>query len=334
MAPVDLLLIVMLIGLTLYAVLGGADFGVGVWECITALQSSEMERRHMYKAIGPVWEANHVWLIFVLLILLNGFPIAFAALSRALWLPLLLALCGIVFRGAGYVFWTYGRDSGAAHTAWEGIFAVASTTTPLFLGASAGSIASGKLAITESGQYLGDYMMGWISPLAVFSSFYLVAMCAYLSAVYLAREARQIGDDDLLEIWRQRSLSTGLLLGLLSFAGLFIVWLDAPPLAAGFVRRGWPFVIASVACGIGSLIEVWRSNNTRAAIASAGAVTTVIWGWGVSQYPLIIPPSISSADTKAPDNVLWMMLVVIALGVMLLLPALGYLLVLFKSSRT
>ena len=200
MGPDDLLLIVLLTALTLYAILGGADFGAGVWEFTTALQSSEKERQHIYKAIGPVWEANHVWLIFVLVILMNGFPVAFAALSRALWLPLLLALCGIVFRGAGYAFRSYTRGPQRERTMWEAVFAIASTATPLFLGASAGAIASGKLAITVSGEYEANYLTGWMSSLTVFTGFYSTGMCAYLSAVYLTREAHQANDDELITL--------------------------------------------------------------------------------------------------------------------------------------
>lgn len=331
MGPDDLLLIVMLTALTFYAILGGADFGAGVWEFTTALQSTEKERRHIYRAIGPVWEANHVWLIFVLVILMNGFPIAFAALSRALWAPLLLALCGIVFRGASFAFRSYTRGPERERTMWEAVFAIASTATPLFLGASAGAVASGKLAITSAGEYNADYVTGWMSSLTVFTGFYSVGMCAYLAAVYLTREAHQANDVDLTKLWRQRSISIGLWMGLLSFGGLVMVWIEAPTLAAGFVARGWPLIIVSLVCGIGSIIEVWRANGTRAVIAASGAVAAVIWGWGVAQYPAIIPPNVTSAAAKAPDNVLWMMLVVISIGAVLLLPALGYLFVLFKS---
>lgn len=326
----DLLLLVMLFALTLYALLGGADFGAGIWEFTTALQATDKQRNHIYKAIGPVWEANHVWLIFVLVILMNGFPIAFAALSRALWLPLLLALVGIIFRGASYAFRTYSRGTGRELVMWEGTFAVASTATPLFLGASAGAIASGQLAITADGQYTASYLTGWMSPLAIFMGFYAVGLCAYLAAVYLAREADH--DKELRHLWRQRSLSTGLWMGVLSVGGLVMVALETPALAAGFLQRGWPLVCLSLICGILSLIEVWRHNFWRAVIASSGAVATVLWGWAVSQYPQIVPPYITSHIARAPDNVLWIMLVVIAVGSALLFPSLTYLFILFKSN--
>ncbi len=333
MGPEDLLLIVLLTALTLYAVLGGADFGAGIWEFTTALQSTEKQRDHIFKAIGPVWEANHVWLIFMLMILLNGFPVAFAGLGRALWLPLLLALGGIVFRGASYVFRSYNYGSRHERTAWEAVFAIASTAAPLFLGASAGAIASGKLQITASGGYEADYLTGWISALPVFTAFYSVGMCAYLAAVFLTREAQMIRDESLTILWRQRSLSTGLWMGLLSLGGLVMVSIEAPQLAAGFQARGWPLVIVSLVCGMGSLVELWKWRFTQAGVAAVGAVAAVIWGWGVSQYPQIIPPSIASDSAKAPDNVLWLMLAVISLGAVLLFPSLGYLFVLFKGDR-
>jgi cytochrome bd ubiquinol oxidase subunit II len=333
MGPEDFLMIVMLTALTLYAILGGADFGAGIWEFTTALQSSEKERTHVYKAIGPVWEANHVWLIFVLVILMNGFPLAFAALSRALWLPLIFALCGIVFRGTGYVFRSYTLGSYRERRVWEVVFATASTATPFFLGNCAGAIASGNLIITESGNYEADHLTGWLTSLTVFSGFYSIVMCAYLSSVYLTREAFVAGDKELKKLWRQRALSTGIWMGVLSFGGLVMVWLEAPALMEGFRTHGWPLVVLSLVCGIGSLVEVWRMNTTRATFAASGAVASVIWGWGVSQYPKLIPPNITSDLAKAPDNVLWMMLGIIAIGAVFLLPALGYLFVIFKSDQ-
>ncbi|MFT5522673.1 MAG: cytochrome d ubiquinol oxidase subunit II [Pirellulaceae bacterium] len=333
MGPSDFLLVVMLTALTFYAVLGGADFGAGVWEFTTALQSTSKERRHIYRAIGPVWEANHVWLIFVLMILMNGFPLAFAALGRALWIPLLIALCGIVFRGASYVFRSYGAGDANERTTWEAVFAVASTSAPFFLGACAGAVASGKLALTDTGGFEGSFVTGWLSSLAIFTGFYSIGMCAYLAAVYLAREAQMVRDKELQKLWRQRSLSTGLWMGVLSFAGLAIVWVEAPTLAAGFIRRGWPLVIISILAGIGSLVDVWRHDFRRAVFAAGGAVAAVLWGWGISQYPAIIPPAIISQKVAAPDNVLWMMLAVITTGAVLLLPALWYLFTLFKSAE-
>ena len=133
---IDLILLgIVVLALTLYAVLGGADFGAGVWEFNTALQSSEQERSLIYRVIGPVWEANHVWLIFVIVAMFSAFPPAFAGICRALWLPLLLALTGIVFRGAAYAFRVQLLDSQRQAARFgNAVFALASTAAPFFLG--------------------------------------------------------------------------------------------------------------------------------------------------------------------------------------------------------
>jgi cytochrome d ubiquinol oxidase subunit II len=188
------------------------------------------------------------------------------------------------------------------------------------------------LAITATGEYEADHHTGWMSPLTVFTGFYSVGMSAYLAAIYLAREAAVDKDDALTQLWRQRSLSTGLWMGLLSVSGLVMVWLEAPTLATGFLSRGWPLIIVSIMCGIGSLVEIWRHNFLRAVVASAGAVAAVIWGWGVSQYPTVVPPMITRDIAKAPENVLWMILAVSGTGAVFLLPSLVYLFALFKSA--
>lgn len=330
MNPADLLLIVLLMALILYGILGGADFGAGVWELFSISRRTEKQRQHIYKAIGPVWEANHVWLIFIIVILMNGFPIAFSALSRALWLPLLIALTGIVFRGASYVFAYYGRGSAGIQSLWEMMFAIASTLTPLFLGFCAGSIAAGNLSISETGEFDGSFLSGWISPLSIFTGVYTVAMCSYLTAVFLTREAHQTDEFDLAAIWKRRSLTVGLLMGVLSIIGLVFVAIDAPDLQAGFIRRGWPLVVISILCGTSSLILLTKQRYSLAVVASSGAAAAVIAGWGVSQYPVIVPPNLRADVAQAPDNILWVMVGVIAVGSILMLPALGYLFVLFK----
>lgn len=330
MDTADLLLVVLLAALTLYVLLGGADFGAGIWEFTSAFQSGEPERRQLYRAIGPVWEANHVWLIFVIVILANGFPLALAGLSRALWAPLLLALAGIVFRGASYAF-RAGATPGERR-AWEAVFATASTATPFFLGASAGAIAGGHLLLDADGAYRGDVLTGWISPLAIFTGFYTVALCAWLTAVFLVRESRVENDRELEETWRRRALSTGLWLGLLSAAGLVLVLTEAPGLVRGFQQRGWPLVVISVVCGSLALVTTGKRRVNASVVLACGAVAAVVWGWGVAQYPAIVPPAITSELSRAPENVLRWMLVVIGAGVVLVLPSLVWLFRLFKAS--
>jgi cytochrome d ubiquinol oxidase subunit II len=326
-------LAVIFVGLSIYALLAGADFGAGIWEVNTALQASEKEHRLLFSAIGPVWEANHVWLIFVLVSLFAAFPLAFAGLFQALWLPLSFAMAGIVFRGAGFAFRSYMVGAAGQQFFWTAVFAVGSSAAPFFLGASIGALVSGKLAITSRGEFEGDYLTGWLTPLALFMGFFVVGMCCYLSAVYLAREAWRLGDRELIATWRARAIASGIWMGALALAGVTFVASD-PVLWEGFRQRSWPLVVGSIAGGFSSLLALARYRFTLASLCSALAVTLVIAGWGAAQYPLLVPPSISLEMAKAPDNVLWVLLATTAAGAVFLLPALGYLLYLFKVQRS
>lgn len=331
MSDEAIIIVVLMAALTLYALLGGADFGAGIWEFNTAFSATDRERALLYRAIGPVWEANHVWLIFILVGLQTAFPGAFAALSRALWLPLLLALGGIVFRGAAYAFRSSAEGAVRQQALWSTVFALASTAAPFFLGACVGAVASGSLAVTPRGEFTGDYLTGWLSPLAIFSAFFSVGVCSYLAAVYLVREASQERDEELVRIWRQRALATGAWMGILAIVGLVFMAIEAPHLWEGFQTRSWPLVVLSVAAGFLSLVALWWNRPAVAVLGTVATVAAVIWGWGIAQYPAIMPPAVTIQATKGPDAVLRAMVWSIGVGMVLLIPALAFLFFLFKG---
>ena len=333
MEPELIVLGIMFAALGFYAVLGGADFGAGIWEFTTCLENDESDRKLINEAIGPVWEANHVWLIFVLIIMFNGFPLAFAAISRALWMPLLFALMGIVFRGAGFVIRAYGVGADWLRNAAGAAFACASTFTPFFMGMSVGAISSGTLPIQPDASYTGNRLTDCLTPLSLYSGILAVGLCSYLAAVYLTREASFRGDPQLLRTWRSRALSTGIWIGILAWLGLIMCKLEAPPLWQGLMARGWPFIATSMIAGIGSL-EALRRNQFRIAnLLAAMAVATVLLGWAFGSYPLLVPPHISIEASKAPDVVLWAMTICILGGSVFLFPALWWLLRIFKSDQ-
>lgn len=334
MAPEAILLAILWLALTLYVLLGGADFGAGIWEVNTAFQASEKERALIYRAIGPVWEANHVWLIFVLVCLHTAFPPAFAALSRALWLPLALALVGIVFRGAAFALRSHAAGAAGQQALWGALFALASAAAPFFLGVAAGAVASGRLAVTPRGNFTGDYLTGWASPLAIFNGFFTVGACAYLAAVYLVREAKLAGDAALVQLWRQRALATGAWMGVLSLAGLAFLAIEPAGVWEGFRQRAWPLVAAATAAGLFSLWALWRQHFTAAALGAGATLTSVLWGWGIAQYPALIPPAITVENAKGPDAVLWAMIAGTAAGMLLLAPSLWWLFALFKGKHS
>ena len=331
MGPELIVLGIMFAALGLYAVLGGADFGAGVWEFTNVMQSDDREKKLIASAIGPVWEANHVWLIFVLIIILNGFPSAFAAISRALWVPLLLALAGIVFRGAGFIFRAYAVGAEWMRETAGAVFALASTCTPFFMGMSIGALSSGEMAISEDGNYTGNHLTDWITPLAIYSGILAVGMCAYLASVYLTREASLGDDEELLNRWRGRALSTGIWIGILAWLGLLMCWLEAPTLWNGLVRRGWPLILGSMMAGVGSLITLRKDQFRVANFLAALAVATVLLGWGFGQYPVLVPPAITIQSAKSPDVVLWAMSICILVGAVIMFPALAWLIWLFKK---
>lgn len=334
MGPEHIVLGIMFIALGLYAVLGGADFGAGVWEFTTALQSEPKEKKLIAQAIGPVWEANHVWLIFVLIIIMNGFPLAFATLGRVLWIPLLLALAGVVFRGAGFVFRAYAVGANWLGEIAGAFFAFASTFTPFFMGMAVGTLSSDDLNVAADGRYSGDYLNDWLSPMSVYSGILAVGMCAYLAAVYLTREAAQTDDTELLKRWRGRALATGIWIGILAWLGLLMCRLEAPNLWIGLTQRGWPLILVSMVAGIGSLVALRRVQFQMATLLSATAVATVVLGWGLGQYPNLVGPNITIDSAKAPDVVLWAMTVCISIGAAIMFPAMWWLFKIFKSEST
>jgi len=331
MGPDVILFIVTGVALVLYAVFGGADFGAGVWQFNLAFRMPPEEQRFCDRAMGPIWETNHVWLIFVVVVLFSAFPPAFAALSRALWIPLLLALVGIVFRGCGFAFRHYAQGAEDVQRRWGIVFALSSTFTPFFLGASAGAIASGQLRVTATGGFEGSYLTDWISFLSIYTGFFSVGVCAYIAAVFLFRDACREGNAAWMATWRRRALRMGVTVGLFAAAGLVVVAMDAPLLWEELTGRALILVLLSMAAGLGSLYALYRGWSTLAPVGASVTVGAVIGGWALGQYPALVPPSISIQAAAAPDAVLWLFIITAALGSIILVPSLLLLFWVFKG---
>jgi cytochrome d ubiquinol oxidase subunit II len=312
--------------LALYAVLGGADFGAGIWDALTRRSMPARDRALLYDAIGPVWEANHVWLVFALVLTMTAFPAAFATAAESLRLPLLAAAGGIVFRGSAFVFRAYGGDVTRAESRWSAAFGAASTLTPLCFGAAAGALAAGGL---ERG---AAPLAAFLRPLPLVAALLAVASCAYLSGVYLVREATAAGDEALVAAWRRRALAAGAAAGALAGAGLYALATSGTPLWRPFVERAGPLVALSAGGAAVAFRALWRRRPTLAAAGAAVAVAAVLAGWAVAQHPWVLPGLVSTADA-APPAVLTAMLWASAAGGLLLAPSFFWLLRLFKSGR-
>ena len=330
MTLVDVTAVVLWLGVTTYAVFGGADFGAGFWDLVSGRGAAgERSRALIAAAIGPVWEANHTWLIFDLVILWTAFPVAFAAIMSSLFVPLSLAAVGIVLRGAAFAFRpVVGSARGRAIT--TGIFAASSVLTPFFLGAAGGGIASGRVSLDPSG---GDLIGSWLNPTSVLVGVMAVAACAYLAAVFLVADARRLGQADLAALFLRRARATAVVTGGLAVVGILVLAVDAPVLANELMGRGWPLVVAGFLLGGAALVAIGQRAPFGTRPLAVGAVVTVIWGWGVAQYPDILPRTLSLADAAAPAGSLGSLLVVFVAAALLIAPSLALLFWLTQQNR-
>jgi cytochrome d ubiquinol oxidase subunit II len=318
----DVVAVILMLGITAYALFGGADFGAGFWYLTAGgADRGRRPRAVISHSIGPVWEANHVWLIFCLVVLWTAFSEAFSSIMLTLFVPLSLAALGIVFRGSAFAFRkevtraSSQRNFGAA-------FAISSVMVPFFMGAVAGAIASGQV---PAGGKAGDPWSSWINPTSVLGGVLAVTVCAYLAAVYMIWDARRLDQPDMVEYFRRRAIGAAIVAGLVALAGIFVLHADATYVFHGLTSRALPLVILSALCGLGSLVLFTRASHSGARLLAMGAVATVVLGWGVAQYPYILPTSLELSDAAAPDATLWSVVIVFVVAAVVILPSLGLL---------
>jgi cytochrome bd ubiquinol oxidase subunit II len=323
-------LIVLWWGLILYAVLGGADFGAGVWDLFAVGKQAERQRDLINHALGPVWEANHVWLIFLIVGLFNIFPADFAALSTALFIPFSIVLIGIVLRGSAFVFRYYSTNThGRFANSWSRVFSITSLITPFFLGASAAAVASGSL-IPANGIARADLYSSWTSPFALTIGFMAITLCASLAAIYLAVEASQDDDKPLAEIYRLRAIISGAVTAVLGTLGLYLSMSEAPLLWHGLVSRSIPIVIITMLVGLATAVTLYLRHYRLARVLVITEAAFLLGAWGLSQYPYIIPPQYTIDNSANNPTVIITLLIGIGLGLIILIPSLYYLFAVFK----
>jgi cytochrome d ubiquinol oxidase subunit II len=321
--------VAMFLGVIVYALFGGADFGSGFYDLTAGGGEGGAQLRTLVDhSIGPVWEANHVWLIYILVIWWTGFPGAFAAAMTTLFIPLMLALAGIVLRGASFAFRKYSATMAQARL-FGAMFAGSSLVTPFFLGTVAGAIASGRVPL---GGY-GDQIGSWLNPTSLVGGCLAVATCVFLAGVFLTADAARAGLTELAETLRTRTLVVGVVTGLIVFAGLYPVTHDAPTLAAGLRGAASPLLVLAALAGVGAVVLLYRRSYSAARFPAAAAVGSVITGWGVGQYPWMLVDEVTINDAAGADATLVGLLVVVGLAGVIVLPALGYLLWLTQSEE-
>ncbi|HVZ38585.1 MAG TPA: cytochrome d ubiquinol oxidase subunit II [Candidatus Kapabacteria bacterium] len=332
MLPEWIVLIVMIAALLFYALLGGADFGGGMWDLLAMGPRARRQRDAIAEAIGPVWEANHVWLILVIVLLFSAFPSAFGAIMTALHIPLTLVLVGIVMRGAAFVFRKYDAQNDRVHRRWSTLFGIASFLTPLMLGVTVGGLATGAIVVKD-GSLTSGFVAGWTTPFALACGLFTQGLFAFLAAVYLTLDTAD--DPPLQNDFRLRALFSGITLAPAALLVFLLARYEAPALH-GATSSWWAaplFTLTSIAA-LTALAALFRRRFAAARAAAIAQVALVILGWTLAQYPDLIPGSLSFDAAAAPANVLWILIVCLGIGAVLLIPSLYYLFKVFKASRT
>jgi cytochrome d ubiquinol oxidase subunit II len=321
--------VLLFVAVTAYAVFGGADFGAGFWDLVAGgAERGERPREVIDHSIGPVWEGNHVWLIFIFVVLWTGFSEAYASITLTLFVPLTIAAFGIVLRGSSFafrktVFRTRDRRNfGAA-------FALSSVLVPYCFGAVAGAIASGRV---PAGGQAGDPWSSWVNPTSVFGGVFAVIVVAYLAAVYLVWDARRLSDEAMVDYFRRRAVGAAVLAGVASVVGIFVLRADAEYVFHGLTSRALPLVILSALCGIGSLVLLVRNATRGARLLAVGAVASIVIGWGVAQWPYLLPETLKVSEGAAPSGTLTTLLVAAVGAVLIVFPGFVFLYVLDQRS--
>lgn len=315
---------VILVGLVLYFLLGGADFGGGVWDLFATGPRAAAQRAAIERAIAPVWEPNHVWLIFVIVVLFTAFPTAFAALATGLYVPLTLFLVGIVLRGSAFSFRALHHHDDVSQRRWGRVFSIASVVSPFLLGAMVGAVATGRIG-SPSAQ-----TGAWLSAFTMACGALSLCLAAFLAATYLAVEVTDAG---LRDDFRRRALLTGLAAGPLAALAFVLSWTEAPLVYSGLSSRplSWPLHILTGVAAVGALLALWRGRFLLARVMAAAQVTLVIAGWAASQFPYLVPPGLTLDVAAAPARTRALLLAILAAGVPVLVPSLVILYRVFKS---
>ena len=312
-------LVAVVLGLALiaYAVFGGADFGAGFWDLTAGdARRGERPRALVERSIGPVWEANHVWLIFIFVVTWTAFPEAYQSIWLTMFVPLTVAALGIVLRGSSFAF----RKAVVAmryQRVFGGAFALSSVLVPFCMGAIAGGIASGQV---PAGGKAGDPVQSWLNPTSIVTGLLGVVVAAYLASVYLASEARREHDAELVEYFRRRAVVAAVVAAVLAVVGLLVVRTSAEHVYQGMTSRALPLVLLSVVCGAGALVLLVRGAARGARLLAVLAVAGIIGGWGVAQWPYILPETLTFADASAPSGTLTALVVATVLFVALVVP--------------
>lgn len=334
------LAITMMLALNLYALMGGADYGGGVWDLLSFGPNKKVQRELIAGALAPIWEANHVWLILVIVVLFSAFPPAFAAISVALHIPLTLLLLGIVFRGTAFTFRRYDSKKDVTQERWGMIFSISSLFTPIVLGIILGAITQGQINVNNfshshsSAQYsfYDLYVKPWTSPFCFAVGFFALVLFSFLAAVYLSTFA---DEESLKEDYRKRAIVSQFICAVLALIVFLLADFYVPPLKEALLHSSWsaPVQAITAVSALSSLYFLFVRRYIWARTAAALQVTFILWGWGLAQYPYLIRPDLTISNSAGALSTQNLMVIAICLGAFLLVPSFFYLFKVFRHDR-
>ena len=321
------------VSLNIYALSAGADFGGGVWDLLAFGPRRDRQRALIANAIAPIWEANHVWLILVVVLLFTAFPPAFSRLMTLLHIPLTLMLLGIVLRGSAFTFRSYDSRRDSVQRRWGRIFAIASIGTPFLLGIILGSIATGEVSAeraAKAASFGEAYVQPWLAPFPIGVGALALILFAFLAAVYLTVEAEE---EDLREDFRRRGLWSSVVAAIVAAMSLYLARADAP-LVWSELTEGSVATLVRVLAAVSALAAMaclWRRRYRWARVAAATEVSLILWGWALGQFPYLVPPDLTVDNSAAPAATLRLLTIALIAGIALLIPSLRYLFKVFKA---
>jgi cytochrome d ubiquinol oxidase subunit II len=324
--------ICILLSLILYALMGGADFGGGMWDLLAVGPRAARQRKAIAEAIGPIWEANHVWLILVVVLLFTGFPTGFAGMMTALNIPLTAMLIGIVLRGSAFIFRKYDSQSDAAQRRWSTVFGIASFFTPFLQGMILGALTTGQIRIVN-GQVVSGFFAGWLTLFALACGVFALGLFAFLAATYLTLDTKD--QPDLQNDFRLRALWSGLTLAPIAGVVFLTSKQGAPEMYNGLTHWWAPLLLAWTSLmSIVALVALWRRWFALARIAAIGQVTFILVGWCLAQYPNLVTPDVTVNNAHAPEITLRLLVLALGAGAIVLLPSLAFLFHIFKGKES
>lgn len=325
MTPENIVALVMVVSLIAYVLTGGADFGGGVWDLLATGKRAKDQRKLIAAVLAPIWEANHIWLIVLIVLLFVCFPSAYSTLLTFLHFPFTVMLFGIVLRGSAFVFRKYEEGGDRIKRLWSLLFAIGSIVTPFFLGLILG-------AITVEQPNMTDLFEPWMKPFPIFCGLLTLVICAYLAAVYLTNETR---NHELADDFRARALISGSLLILMTLLGTVLAYYEAGNLFYELIESDFSHIlqVANIIFAGVTLFLLYRRNFTWARFTAMAQVIIILFGWMITQYPDLITGHVSIIGAAAPRNVLIATLTVLGIGSVLLVPALIYLFYVFKKEK-